>query len=182
MKSITIHAGHNPHGKIGSGASDYINESTENRIILNKVKELLKGKVNFTDVTVNNGKSQNDILKKIVSSCNKLKRDYDISIHFNACYHSESDCKTKGVECWIYDKKNPTKKLGDLICKNISSIGFKNRGVKESKSLYFIKNTDKPAIIIEVCFVDDFDDVKLYKKNKDKVAEAIANAIIECCK
>ena len=121
-----------------------------------------------------------EILK--LFSCNKLKRDYDISIHFNACYHSESDGKTKGVECWIYDKSNPTKRLGDLICKNISNIGFKNRGVKESKSLYFIKNTDKPAIIIEVCFVDDFDDVKLYKKNKDKVAEAIANAIIECCK
>ena len=33
-----------------------------------------------------------------------------------------------------------------------------NRGVKVSKSLYFLKKTKKPAIILEVCFCDDEDD------------------------
>ena len=63
-KVITIHAGHNPHGKIACGASDYISESKENRYILKEVKKLLKGKVKYYDVTVSNGKNQNDILKR----------------------------------------------------------------------------------------------------------------------
>ena len=42
IKAVTIHAGHNPKGKIACGASDYIDESTEARIIVKKVKALLK--------------------------------------------------------------------------------------------------------------------------------------------
>ena len=42
IKAVTIHAGHNPRGKIACGASDYIDESTEARLIVKKVKALLK--------------------------------------------------------------------------------------------------------------------------------------------
>ena len=34
IKAVTIHAGHNPRGKIACGASDYIDESTEARLIV----------------------------------------------------------------------------------------------------------------------------------------------------
>ena len=92
MKIITIHAGHNPKGKIACGASDYLDESTEARYIVKKVKALLKKKkITVYDCTVNNGDNQKDILQKIVAKCNSKKRDYDISIHFNASKHSVMD-------------------------------------------------------------------------------------------
>lgn len=180
-KIITIHAGHNPHGKISCGASDYISESKENRYILKEVKKLLKGKVKFYDTTVSNGKNQKDILQKIVNNCNSKKRDYDFSIHFNACRHSESDGLSKGVEVWQYSPSLEGDLIADRINKNISKLGFKNRGKKCSKQLYFLKNTNKKAFIIECCFVDDEDDAKLYLKKRKEVAKAIADAIIEYC-
>ena len=33
-------------------------------------------------------------------------------------------------------------------------------------------------MLIEVCFVDDKDDVKIYKNNIDKIAKSIAEALI----
>ena len=61
----------------------------------------------------------------------------------------------------------------------MSALGFTNRGVKESKSLYFLKKTKSPAILIEVCFVDDEDDYKLYMNTGyRKVAQAIVEGIL----
>ena len=60
----------------------------------------------------------------------------------------------------------------------IAAIGFKNRGVKTVNNLYFLNNTKAPAILIEAFFCDDADDVKLYKKKKDALADAIVKAIV----
>ena len=76
MKTITLHAGHNPKGKIACGASDYLDESTEARLMVKKVARLLKANgVKVYDCTVNNGKNQKDVLQKIVAKCNSKKRD-----------------------------------------------------------------------------------------------------------
>ena len=180
-KVITIHAGHNPQGKIACGSSDYISESKENRYILKEVKKCLKGKVKFYDTTVSNGKNQSDVLKRIVNNCNSKKRDYDFSIHFNASKHSVEDGYTKGVEVWQYSSNLEGDNIAERITRNISKLGFKNRGCKYSKDLYFLKNTNKRAFIIECCFVDDEDDARLYLSKRKKVAKAIAEAIIKFC-
>ena len=82
---INIHAGHNPDGKVACGAVGLIKESTEARIIKDKVIQNLK-KAGHTvyDCTCNNGTSQNDVLKKIVAKCNAHEVDLDVSIHFNS--------------------------------------------------------------------------------------------------
>ena len=178
MKTITLHAGHNPKGKIACGASDYLDESTEARWMVKKVTALLKKKkIKVYNCTVNNGTSQKDVLSKIVAKCNAKNRDCDVSIHFNASNHSETDGKTKGVECHVYSLHSETALLARDICERVAKIGFTNRGVKESKGLYVLHNTTKPSILIEVCFVDDADDAKLYKKCKSEVAKAIADAL-----
>lgn len=182
IKSVTIHAGHNKQGKVACGASDYIDESKEARVITKAVKKkLILNGIKVKDCTENNGKSQSDVLNKIVKKCNVVSRDIDISIHFNANIHSTKDCKTKGVEVYVYGdnaKSNKLYTLSKLICTNISSIGFVNRGVKATKSLYFLRQTNRPALLIEVCFVDDEDDAILYKKNKSKIVNAIVDAIL----
>lgn len=175
---ITIHAGHNKPGKIACGASDYIDESTEARVITRKVaKKLRSYGYKVYNCTVNNGTSQGDVLKKICAKCNSKSRALDVSVHFNACNHSKKDGKTKGVEVFVYNNDGVAASVAKDICQKISKIGFTNRGVKESKSLYFLRNTNAKSLLIEVCFVDDEDDAKLYLSNKDKIATAIAKAI-----
>ena len=182
IKKVTIHAGHNPSGKIACGASDYLDESTEARIIVKKVVALLKKKkINVTNTTVNNGTDQKDVLRKICAKCDKIAdADLNISIHFNACTHSTTDGKTKGVEVHVLNTNGVRGTVGKKICSNISKLGFANRGVKINTGLYFLNQTKRPSLLVEVCFVDDQDDAKLYKKNKDKIAQAIADAIASC--
>ena len=180
IKAVTVHGGHNPAGKIACGASDYIDESREDRIITKKVISLLKKNgIKAYDCTVNNGTSQTDVLRKICAKCNSKTRDIDISIHFNSANHQRvPDGKTTGTEVWVRDTTGVKGNLGKRICNQISKIGFRNRGVKTTSGLWFLNKTLKPALLVEVCFVSDPDDTKLYKANRDKIAKAIVQAIL----
>ena len=61
---INIHAGHNPDGKIACGAVGLIRESTEARIVKDKVIALLRTQGHTVyDCTVDNGTSQSDVLR-----------------------------------------------------------------------------------------------------------------------
>lgn len=183
MSSITIHAGHNPKGKVACGASDYIDESAEARRIVKLVKRELKKtcpKLKVYDCTCNNGKSQLDVLQKIMTKVNKHMSDLNISIHFNASGHSKSDGKTTGTECYVYDcnkKSSKAYKFSTLVCSYLSVLGFKNRGVKDGKGLYVIRRSKTPTVLVEVCFVTDADDAKLYKATYKHIASDIAKAI-----
>ena len=180
IKAVTVHGGHNPQGKIACGASDYIDESREDRIITKKVIRLFKkNRIKAYNCTVNNGTSQTDVLRKICTKCNSKKRDIDISIHFNSAAHQKvTDRKTTGTEVWVRDTSGIKGDLSKRICNQLSKVGFKNRGVKTTSGLWVLNKTTKPALLIEVCFVSDPDDAKLYKKNRDAVAKAIVQAIL----
>lgn len=180
IKAVTVHGGHNPSGKIACGASDYIDESKEDRIITKKVITILKKNgIKAYNCTVSNGKNQMDILKKICAKCNSKVRDVDVSIHFNSAVHqSRKDDKTTGTEVWVKTTSGIRGDLAGKVCLKLAKIGFKNRGTKTTDGLYFLNHTNKPAILIEVCFVSDPDDAALYKRHKDDVAKAIANAIL----
>lgn len=194
----TLHAGHNAPGKIACGASDYIDESKEARTICKMTMKLLKkAKLKFKNCTVNNGKSQIDVLKKILAKINKAIRSFakvggaalNVSLHFNASSHQKKDGVTTGVEAIIKpvpgDDDNYTKtkktmkyKVAKAMCLNISLLGFRNRGVKFRDDLFILNQTNEQTVLLEICFVTDPDDAQLYKKKKKQIAQAIANAII----
>lgn len=174
---INIHAGHNAPGKIACGAVGYIDESKEARRVKERVKKKLRtAGYKVYDCTVNNGKSQGDVLKKIVQKCNRHKVDLDISIHFNALKIEKADGKTKGTEVLLYKEGSKATEYAEKIAQSISEkLQLTNRGIKYDSHLYFLKNTNAPALLVEVCFCDDADDVKKY--DADKAAEAIIEAI-----
>ncbi len=180
MWSINVHAGHNPDGKIGSGSSGLIKESTENRKVLKQVKKYLKlFGFKVYDCTVDNGKSQKDILDKIVKKCNAHKVNLDVSIHFNSGRSDKTgDGETGGVEVLVYGKELGPMKAAKDVCTSVSRLGFRNRGVKYRPELMFLNSTKAQAMLVECCFVDDADDVKKYnyKTMGQAIAEGIANS------
>lgn len=174
---INIHAGHNPDGKIACGAVGLIKESTEARKVKDEVIVLLS-QLGHTvyDCTVDNGTSQSDVLKKIVAKCNAHAVDLDVSIHFNSGASDKTgNGKTTGTEVYVYSSSSKAAQAASSVCSAISALGFKNRGVKTSTSLYILKNTKAPSMLIECCFVDDKDDVQLY--DTKKMAQAIVYGI-----
>ena len=177
---INIHAGHNPDGKVACGAVGLIKESTEARKVKDLVIKYLRSDGHVVhDCTVDDGTSVSNILNKIVTKCNKNTVDLDVSIHFNSGAKDKSgNGTTTGTEVLVYSKTSKANDKAVRICNKLSGIGFKNRGVKERNDLYFLKHTKAPALLIEVCFVDDKDDVTLYNKNVDNIAKTISEAII----
>ena len=169
--TIAIHAGHNPSGKIACGAVGLLNESDENRKVANLVSKKLNQIDGYTvyDVTVDDGKSQNDILQRLTKSINSINADLSISVHFNSAASSTAN----GTEVFIYSTTSKAKSYAEDILKEICSLGFKNRGVKTNNSLYVLKNTNCPSLLIECCFVGNTTDYNLYN------AEAMANAIVK---
>jgi len=172
MAIYTVNAGHGmkPNGTVG--AVGILDESTENRNVARELIAYLKQEGHtVTDTTVDSG-DVNTILKEIVAKCNAQTADLNISIHFNSF-----DKVANGVEVFGYNDKNKT--IGDRIVANIASFGFKNRNFKTNTNLAFLRDTKKPSLLIEVCFVDNKDDAELYKKTGHKaIAKAIAEGIL----
>lgn len=169
MKKYVISAG---HGKLVSGAIGFINEHNEAVKLVNAIHTILKENYNssgyaFEEKTARN---QNDNLSNIVKYHNSKDRDIDISIHFN----SASNDKATGTEVCYYDAKG----LASDFSKSIASaIGINDRGAKERKELYFLRNTEEKALLLEVCFVSNKNDSTKYKRNFNKVCNAIAKEI-----
>ncbi len=176
---INIHAGHNADGQIACGAIGIIKESTEARNVKNKVIELLRENGHTVyDCTVDNASDQKDNLSKIVAKCNGNNVDLDVAIHFNAAKEKDLDGDgiNKGCEVYTYDTNPKTTEYAKNICNALSELGFRNRGVKVDPTLYVLKNTKAPALLIECCFVDDKDDTDLY--NSNEVADAIVKGLL----
>lgn len=161
---FNAHGGHN--FKV-PGANGIFSETVEDRNVKNLVISKLQNLGHTVyDCTDENGTTQGKNLANIVAKCNAHSVDLDISIHFNS-FNGAS----YGVEVWQYSNK--TQEVAQNICNAIAELGFKNRGVKTSTSLYVLKKTKAPAILIECCFCDSATDAALYN------AEAMASAIVK---
>ena len=180
---INVHAGHNPDGKTACGAVGLIKESTEARRVKEEVISQLKALGHTVyDCTVNNGTGKKDVLQKIVAKCNAHDADLDVSIHFNSAANDRAgNGKTTGTEVLLYSNTSRAHTYAENVCKALALLGFKNRGVKYNPALYVLKNTKAPAMLIEVCFVDDKDDVELYdcKKAADAIVYGITGKYVQ---
>lgn len=180
---INVHAGHNPADKVACGAVGILNESTENRKVKSRVITMLREMGHTVyDCTVDNGTSANDVLTKIVAKCNAHTVDLDVSIHLNSGRNDyQGDGSIGGTEIWVYTEKSTQKERAAAIAKEIGALGFRirgNKGVQISTTLYVLRKTVAPALLIECCFVDDADDAKLYQEvGVDAIAKSIVKGI-----
>ncbi len=170
MGKFNVHAGHNPSGKIASGASDILDESTENRKVKKYLIAFLKKQGHTVyDCTCNNGISQADVLHRIVAKCNAHAVDCDISIHLNAG-------GGHGTECEIYGTGGMAEQYAKRIQQAIvKRTGYTDRGVKIRRNLYVLHYTNAPAVLVECCFVDSASDAKQW--NPKQMAAAICEGL-----
>src|SRR5215475_2535584 len=171
MTVIAISAG---HGKNVLGAMPpYMNEFDQNCRVVNKVAEILKvAGATFRGPFIDTvSKTQNENLNRIVSWHNSQQRDLDVSVHFNA---NTATSKPMGTECLYFTQATLAGKVASAVSDSGKLI---NRGAKKRTNLYFLNNTAKPAILIEVCFVDSSADKSAYDANFDAICNAIASVV-----
>lgn len=113
-------------------------------------------------------------LKERSSYENKKKYDFFISFHRNA-YKPE---KARGVETYIYLRASPrAKALAGKIQRALVGLGFIDRGVKTA-NFHMLRETRAPAVLLELGFIDNSLDNKIFLEKKEEMVEAIARAIL----
>ena len=167
---IAIRGGHCPKS---TGAKGLIDELTEDRKVKDSVIKYLKQLGHeVLDVTPPDYTSSNVDLYYGVTKANGCGADLFISIHFNKAYDSYNGAL--GSEVCVYSSFDTAQR----VVNGLASLGFKNRGQKIRTGLYELRNAAMKAMIIEVCFVEAIEDVKLYKQlGHDLIGKTIAKSI-----
>jgi N-acetylmuramoyl-L-alanine amidase len=170
---IAISSGHGKYVRGAVGPQGWgLDEVNEARKVVPKVAEFLRANGN-TVVTFNDDTSttQQQNLNTIVNWHNKQDRELDLSVHFNAYVPTELG---RGTETLYVTQQSLATKVTNAIC---SVSGLINRGAKKRSDLYFLNGTNKPAILLEICFVDAAADVEAYTQHFDAICQAIAEAV-----
>lgn len=159
---------HGGHSLVCRGASGFFDEVNEDRKVRDSLCATLLTQDNTVyDCTDDVGKTQIENLKNIVAKCNSHVVDCDISLHFNAANGAGN-----GTEVLIASESS--REAAERIVNNLAALGFKNRGVKKTSSLYVLNHTKSKALLVEICFCDNAVDYEIYKRVG---IQAIANAI-----
>ena len=105
--------------------------------------------------------------------------DYVLEVHFNALSASASDGKTKGVEIYVPTTEGDTA-VEQAIVNGVAACGLTNRGVKKHNwsVISRAKQSGVKAALLEVCFIDDADDMAVYARKFNEMVRAIADSII----
>ena len=146
------------HGGVDSGAvGNGLKEKDLNLSIALACNEVLQR--HGVNTLMSRTKDENDDLNEEIRECNAYNPDLAIDIHNNA---GGGD----GVEAFYHYGGGTGKTLAENILAEIVKLGQNSRGAKtlrndEGRDFYgFIRLTKKPAVIIEVAFIDNATDIK----------------------
>ena len=175
MKILLI-AGH------GQGDSGAVANGYKEAELTREVVALLKPQLdNYADVTIaDTSKNMYSVLTN-GGHYNFTPYEYVLEIHFNAAANdAKGNGTTTGTEIYVTTSEI-SHGVETKIVKGISDIGFKNRGVKRKNFAVInkVKAQGVSSALLEVCFIDDIDDMKLYQAKKAEVIKAIATGIID---
>ena len=105
-----------------------------------------------------------------------VAKGYDTvtEIHFNAFNKT-----AKGTEVLIHSTYEPDGVDTKLL--SVLSKYFQNRGIKKRSNLANINIAYNKGInyrLVEICFIDNAEDIKIYQANKNRIAKEMAEAIL----
>lgn len=174
---ILLLAGH------GQGDSGAVGNGYKEADLTREFVKLLNPKLScYADVTVFDT-NKNPFTYFKANKYNFKEYDYVFEIHFNAAVNDRvGDGKTTGTEILVHPNEKGIS-VEEKILKRIEALGFRNRGVKTRTNLQNMNickgNQNVSYALLEVCFIDDKDDMTLYAKKKNAIADAVAEGIAD---
>jgi N-acetylmuramoyl-L-alanine amidase len=175
---VVISSGHGKYirGASGDPVPPYLDEVDEARLVVEQVAtELRRIGVDVTTYHDNISDDQQENLTRIVDFHNSKTRDLDCSVHFNAY---EQTSKPMGCEV-LYVSDTGHVIAEDVVNRICIASGLKNRGPKERTDLFFLNNTEEPAVLVETCFCDSLADADIYRAKFADICAAIAAGIAD---
>ncbi len=179
---IFIDQGHNPQG-INAGAEGFgLREQDITYNVGMYLADILKKDSRFEVRTSRNspeevlGTSNSTSLAARVNAANEWPANYFISIHVNA----NNNPNVNGSEVYVYQEYTQSYYLAEQILNSIvSNVGTKNNGVRVRPSLYVLRKTNMPAVLIELAYITNSSDVEKLRNNQYQFAMAIYSGLLK---
>lgn len=178
---IYIDQGHNP-GTINAGASvDGIYEADITYNVGAYLADMLAADDRFEVMTSRTypeqvlGYDAASSLRIRVDEANNWPADYFISIHANA----NENPNINGSEVYVYQRFGEAYHLAQDVLESIVEIvGTKDNLVRVNSSLYVLRRTNMPAILVELGYMTNPDDLEKLVNNQFQFAEGIYLGIL----
>ena len=174
---IFIDQGHNPTGFHNAGATgNGLVEQDINYHVGVYLANLLNSDPRFearlsrpTPTTVL-GTTNATSLAERVRMANEWPADYFLSIHTN----SNPNPAINGTEIYIYKLNTQPQWLAQQIMKGITeTVGTKNNGIRLRPSLYVLRRTNMPSLLIELGYLTNLSDSEKLRNNQYQFAYGI---------
>lgn len=179
---IFIDQGHNPTGYHNTGArgNGLIEENITYLVgvyLANMIRNDYRFEVRLSRPTpttvlgVNNSTS----LAERVHMANSWPADYFISIHTNANVNPNIN----GTEMYIYRYYTQAHWLAQHIMNGIvHNNALRDNGIWERGSLYVLRNTNMPAVLVEIGYLTNYNDAIYIRDNQWSIAYGIYRGIL----
>ena len=179
---IYIDQGHNPVNPNAGAEGNGLREQNIVYVIGQELATLLRQNGNF-EVRLSRptegtqlGTSNASSLAARVNDANNWGADYFISLHNNA---SELAAAT-GSEAFAYSRNSRAFALGEDILAGLEAqTGLPNRGMFTRPSLYVLRRTNMPAVLVELGFITNSRDARLMNEQPQLFARGVYDGILE---
>lgn len=106
---------------------------------------------------------------------NQSGADYFVSIHRNSSPYPN---QYSGIESLVYNRYGAAANMAENINRELEQVGFINHGITERPNLVVLRDTDMPAVLVEVGFINTDADNYLFDTRFQDIAQAIADGIL----
>lgn len=178
---IFIDQGHNPTGPNTGAEGNGLREQDVNYEVGTYLKVLLEDDPRFavrvsrpTPETVL-GTSNATSLQARVNAANSWPADYFISIHCN----SNPNPAINGTEVYVYQENTQAYWLAQHILNAIvARVGTRDNGVRLNPSLYVLRRTNMPAVLVELAYLSNAADAEKLRDDPRGFAWGIYNGLL----
>ena len=178
---IFIDQGHNPSGPNAGAEGNGLREQDVNFNVGIYLAGLLnddprfEARVSRPTPETSLGTSNSTSLQARVNMANSWPADYFISIH---CKSNENP-NINGSEVYVYRSYTQSYWLAQHILNAVvARVGTRDNGVRLNPSLYVLRKTTMPAVLVELAYLSNTSDAEKLKNDQSGFAWGIYNGLL----
>jgi N-acetylmuramoyl-L-alanine amidase len=178
---IFIDQGHNPSGPNAGAEGNGLREQDVNFNVGIYLAGLLnddprfEARVSRPTPETSLGTSNSTSLQARVNMANEWPADYFISIHCN----SNSNPAINGSEMYVYRSYTQSYWLAQHILNAVvARVGTRDNGVRLNPSLYVLRKTTMPAVLVELAYLSNTEDAEKLRNDQSGFAWGIYNGLL----
>ena len=178
---IFIDQGHNPSGPNAGAEGNGLREQDVNFNVGIYLAGLLnddprfEARVSRPTPETSLGTSNSTSLQARVNMANSWPADYFISIHCN----SNENPNINGSEVYVYRSYTQSYWLAQHILNAVvARVGTRDNGVRLNPSLYVLRKTTMPAVLVELAYLSNTSDAEKLKNDQSGFSWGIYNGLL----